>query len=98
MHSIEIQSSTQAGFDFAPRSDIRHLYQILTLRLEKVEDDINGTLDAAMELIQSVRFARGDLPTGTGDCFAQLFLALQKKLTARDTLTQDVDSLKAMMG
>ncbi|MFG2395465.1 hypothetical protein ACGFYF_42540 [Streptomyces lavendulae] len=97
MNSIETQNIVHAAAESVPHADLRNLHHNLTRHLEKIEEDIRGTLDVAMELIQSVRFSADEVPPGTGECFAQIFLSLQKKMTARDTLLQGVNSLAALV-
>ncbi|MFJ6053677.1 hypothetical protein [Streptomyces sp. NPDC092307] len=78
-------------------TDLLHVHRIMTLRMDRMDEDLKSSLDVAMELIQTVRLSLDEPVTGVGECFAQVFLALHSKMTALDTVRQSVDSLAKLI-
>ncbi|MFE3864949.1 hypothetical protein ACFXPT_31555 [Streptomyces goshikiensis] len=78
-------------------SDLLNVHQNLTRRIDRMDEDLNNSLDATMELIQSVRLSTDEPISGLGECFAQMFLSLHAKMTAIDTMRQNSDVLAKLI-
>ncbi|MFJ6054589.1 hypothetical protein [Streptomyces sp. NPDC092307] len=78
-------------------TDLLHVRRSLARRIDRMDDDLNTSLDAAMELIQTIRLSTDEPMPGTGECFAQVFFSLHAKLTALDILRQGISSLTKLI-
>ncbi|MFE3866145.1 hypothetical protein ACFXPT_37930 [Streptomyces goshikiensis] len=99
MNSAEGRESTlrSCGHPGHIYTDLLHAHRNMICRINKMDDDINSSLDAAMELIQTVRLSPYEPVAGAGESFAQAFLALHSKMTALDTMRQGADSLTELI-
>ncbi|MFJ6054791.1 hypothetical protein [Streptomyces sp. NPDC092307] len=58
----------------------------LERRIDKVSDEVDGLLEAAAELIESIRCSTDAPVPGVGECFAHVFFSLSAKMTELDVL------------